>query len=252
MATVKEVIEKAYTKVNGEYEALIETSDDFKTYLNVLNQVMEQWVNTPYVYWQSLFDMTYELPDIVANGVLDYPFATVDLDRIHVGNTPFDSVFFVDDDGVILARYKMTDQAAYDASEATNVCMMDGTGLHFKEISTDLIGAKIKLPVYKYPPVYTSGATTVRIDSLPWLVTSMAAFICDASPVPFIARNADKFYKEAAIYMKTMRANNRHRQHLVIKSVTGAGGSSKDLISLIGAGLILGGGGTGVIDGGSA
>lgn len=255
MATVKDVIEQAYTKVNGEYEAITENGDDWKTYLNVLNQVMQMWAQTPYVKWQSLFNMNYTLPDPVANGVLVYPVAAAD--NIHIGNTPFDGVYFVDDDGVTLAKYKMTDQAFFDASKVTDIAVLVSDGLHLKAISSEMIGTSIRLPVYVDPPVYTSGATVVRIDSVTWLVATMAAFICDSSPVPFIARNAEKFQKQADIYMKTMRADNRRKQHLVIKSLTGADRGSpvgtEDLISLLGVGGVLGaGGGGGVIDGGSA
>jgi uncharacterized membrane protein (DUF106 family) len=45
----------------------------------------------------------------------------------------------------------------------------------------------------------------------------MAAFICSSSPVPFIARNADRYEKEAAVFMKEMRENNRRTQALMIK-----------------------------------
>ena len=247
MATVKQVIEKAYTKVNGEYEAVVESSDDFKTYLNVLNQVMEQWAHTPYVKWQSLFDMTYQLPDVVAADTLHYAFP--DMDRVVVGSTPLDYVYFVDD-GAVIKKYKMLDQALFQATSANNVCMLASDGLHLKNISDELIGAHIQLPAYLLPAEYTSAAQTVRIDSIPWLVASMAAFICDASPVPFIARNAEKFYKEAAIYMKTMRDNNRHSQMLSIKGT--ADSTITSLSQAIEAGVGIGGGSFDIIDGGEA
>lgn len=247
MATVKEIIEKAYTKVNGEFETLAESSDDFNTYLNVLNQVLEMWANTPYVKWQSLFDMTYQLPSAVAANTLRYAFP--DMDRVVVGNTPLDAVYFVDVNGVVIKKYKMTDQALFQASKAENICMLASDGLHLKTVTDDIVGTKIQLPAYLLPPTYTSAATVVRVDSVPWLVASMAAFICDASPVPFIARNADKFAKEAAVYMKTMRGNNRHRQHLSLKRV-----SDKRLTSLsqaIELGVGIGGGSFDNLDGGA-
>ncbi len=253
MATVKTIIEKAYTKVNGEFEALAESSDDFKTYLNVLNQVMEMWAETPYVKWQSLFDMDYTLPDPVASGTLIY--AVADADRIHVGNTPFDSVYFLNDDGDTIGKYKMTDQAFFDASKVSDICVLVSDGLHLKAVKGELVGTTIRLPAYVYPPIYTIGIQEVKIDSVSWLIATMSAFICDASPVPFIARNAEKFAKQADVYMKAMRADNRRRQHLVIKSVTGADNGNPvptdDLISLLGVGGIIGSGG-GVIDGGAA
>ena len=248
MATVREIIEKTYTKVNGEFETLVETSDDFKTYLNVLNQVMEQWATTPYVKWQSLFDMEYQLPDVVELDKLQYEFS--DMDRVVVGNTPLDSIYFVDDSGGVVKKYKMVDQALFQSSTAQNICMLASDGLHLKSVSEELVGCHIQLPAYLLPPAYTAAVTTVRIDSVPWLITSMAAFICDASPVPFIARNADKFYKEAEKYMKTMRENNRHRQVLSIK-----GTSNMQITSLsqaIAAGVGIGGGSFDIIDGGDA
>lgn len=248
MATVKEIIEKAYTKVNGEYEAVVEASDDFKTYLNVLNQAMETWAHTPYVKWQSLFDSTYKLPDPVAEDTLQYDFP--DMDRVIVGNTPFDYVYFVDENGAVLKKYKMLDQALFQATTATNVCMLVSDGLHLKNVSEEIIGAFIQLPAYLLPVAYTTASETVRIDSIPWLIAYMSAFICDASPVPFISRNAEKFYKQADILMKTMRSNNRHSQMLSIK---GTGNSTiTSLSQAIEAGVGIGGGSFDSIDGGNA
>ena len=215
MATVKDIIEQAYTKVNGEYEALTESSDDFRTYLSVLNQVMESWAYTPYVKWQSLFNMNYILPDKVTADRLVYPVA--DADSIVTANTPFDNVFFVDDDGVLLAKYKMTDQALFSSTSIGGVCAILAGELHIKGVTNEILGANIKLPVYVLPPRYTLASQPVSIDSVPWLVSSMAAFVCDASPVPFIARNADKYAKQAEVFMKSMRENNRHSQTLTIK-----------------------------------
>lgn len=257
MATVQDIINKAYTKVNGEFEAVPAASDDFNTYLNVLNQVMTQWAQTPYVKWQSLFNADYKLPAPVTAGQLIYPVA--DADTIHIGNTPFDGVYFVDDDDVVIAKYKMTDQAFYDASPQTTICMLASDGLHLKAVTDDMIGASIKLPAYVDPPTYSDPTTVVRIDSVPWLVASMAAFICDSSPVPFIARNADKFDKEAQIYMKTMRADNRRAQHLIIKGMTSAQNDVGidemiDIVTIDGVfnGGNGGGSGTIIFDGGSA
>jgi hypothetical protein len=246
MATVKQVIEKAYTKVNGEYELLSESSDDFKTYLNVLNQVMEMWAHTPYVKWQSLFDMDYQLPDAVEAEKLQYDFP--DMDRVIVGNTPLDWVYFVNSDGGVVKKYKMVDQAVFQSSTAQDICMLASDGLHLKSVSEELYGCHIQLPAYLLPEAYTTGSQTVRIDNLPWLITSIAAFICDASPVPFIARNADKYYKQAEIYMKTMRSDNRHRQTL---SIEGTGNMQiTSLSQAIAAGVGVGGGSFDIIDGG--
>lgn len=248
MSTVIQVIEKAYTKVNGEYEAVAETSDDFKTYLSVMNQVLENWATTPYIKWQSLFDMEYQLPDVIVADQLQYDFP--DMDRVVIGNTPLDYVYFVDGNGAVIKKYKMLDQALFQSTKATNVCMLASDGLHLKNVSEDLVGAFIRLPAYLLPTVYTSAAQTVRIDSVSWLVAAMAAFICDASPVPFIARNADKFTKEAEKYMKTMKSNNRHSQMLSIKKV--GSGEITSLSQAIEAGVGIGGGSFDSIDGGDA
>ena len=254
MATVQQIIEKAYTKVNGEFEAVVESSDDFKTYRNVLDQVVQQWAQTPYVKWQSLFNINYKLAKIVAADDFIYPVP--DADTIHIGNTPLDGVYFVDEDDNFVAKFKLTDQAAYEASNATDIAVLVSDGLHLKTVPTKIVGCSIRLPVYVDPPSYANAtaATVVRIDSVPWLIAEMAGFICDASPVPFIARNADKYHKEAQIFMKTMKADNRHRQHLVIKSLTGANnGLPNSLFDLLGfSGIIGGSSGSGVIDGGSA
>jgi len=247
MATVLEVINQAYTKINGEYEAQISGSDDYNTYLSVLNQVMEMWAHTPYVKWQSLFDMEYKLADVVAVDTLQYDFP--DMDRVVVGNTPLDYVYFVED-GEVIKKYKMLDQALFQATSATNVCMLASDGLHLKNVSDEIVGTSIQLPAYLLPPKYTSATETVRIDSVPWLVASMSAFICDSSPVPFIARNAEKFEKQAEKYMKTMRSNNRHSQMLSIK---GTGSSTiTSLSQAIEAGVGIGGGSFDSIDGGNA
>ena len=216
MITVREHIENAYTKVNGEYESIIESSDDYKTYLNVLNQVMQIWKDTPYVKWQSLFDMDYRLPDAVELDRLVYPFAATD--TVTLGNTPFDSVYFVNGTGTVVDKYKMTDQAFFSATNDQKVCMVAANGLNLKSAPASLVGTNIRVPAYVAPPKYATPEQVVNVDSDSWLSTYMAAFICDASPVPFIARNADKYYKQADILMKTMRDNNRKKQHLVIKS----------------------------------
>lgn len=215
--TVQTIIEKAYTKVNGEYEAVVESSDDFKTYLNVLNQVMEVWADTPYVKWQTLFNMNYTLPTPVADTVLTY--AITDPTSLVLANTPFDSVYFIDGAGKVVDKYKMTDQAFFDATSDLRVASWIGGTLRLKATPAKILGTTIRLPVYTLPPIYTSAATPVVIDNTSWLVTYIAAFICDASPVPFIARNADKFYKQAEVFMKTMRDDNRKRQHLVVKQL---------------------------------
>lgn len=250
MATVLQVVEKAYTKVNGEYEAITESSDDFKTYLAVLNIVMANWFDTPYTKWQSTFNPAYLLPTPVQANVYEYVVA--DADKVHMAATPFDNVMFVNGT-VIGKKFKMTDQALFQSSNVADICALLGGVLHLKTIPEDIIGSSIKLPVYVAPTAYTAGSQTIKIDSVSWLVAAMAAFICDASPVPFIARNADKFSKEAAIFMKAMQANNRHRQHLTIKR---AGQNVDDqnfanLSQAINAGVGVGGGTYGDIDGGT-
>ena len=246
MATVLDIVNKTFTKVNGEYEAQVTGSDDFNTYLSVLNQVMEMWAHTPYVKWQSLFDMTYQLPDAVTSGTLLYAFP--DMDRVVVGNTPLDSVYFVDNNGVVMKKYKMVDQAIFQASNSDDICMLASDGLHLKQVEETLVGTFIQLPAYLLPPEYTLSTETVRIDSVPWLVTAMSAFICDASPVPFIARNSKKFYEQADIYMKTMRDNNRHSQILSLKRTNS--GTITSLSQAIEAGTGIGGGSFDNIDGG--
>ena len=246
MATVREIIEKAYTKTNGEYEAMVESSDDFRTYLSVLNQVMENWASTPYVKWQTLFNPDYTLPDTVANGVLEYDIP--DIDRIVLANSPLDAVYFVNA-GSVVEKFKMVDQALFQSSRSKNIVMMVGDKLYLKEVKPEISGTSIQLPVYMMPPKYTSGSEEVRVDSVSWLVSAMAAFVADASPVPFIARNADKFAKEAAIFMKTMRENNRHAQILSIKRVGDKRFTS--LSAAIDAGVGVGGGSFDDLDGGA-
>lgn len=246
MATVQQVIDRAYRKVNGEFEAQVEGTDDWKTYLSSMNECLEMWARTPYVKWQSLFDMEYQLDDPVEADKLQYDFD--DMDRVVIGNTPLDWVYFVDDNGVVVKKYKMVDQALFQSSTADNICMLASDGLHLKKVDMDMVGLHIQLPAYLLPATYTTASQTVRIDSATWLVTAMAADICDASPVPFIARNADKFYKQAEIYMKTMRDNNRHRQILTLKRTNN--NTITTLSEAIAAGVGIGGGSFDSIDGG--
>ena len=246
MATVKTIIEKAYTKVNGEYEAIVENSDDFKTYLNVLNQVIEQWFDTPHVKWQSTFDMNYTLPEVVSGGRFAYT-VPVD-DEIRLGNTPLDHIDFIDENKVVMGRFKMVDQALFQATNSSDVCVWVSDGLYLKTVPDKIVGTRIRLPAYVKPAAYTTGSQRVKIDSTAWLVAAMAAFICDASPVPFIARNAEKFAKEADKYMKTMRLDNRRRQILSIKSP--ANRTITSLSEAIESGVGIGGGSFDNIDGG--
>ncbi|CAN5702274.1 hypothetical protein BH23PAT2_BH23PAT2_08490 [soil metagenome] len=216
MATVKEIAEKAYTRVNGEFELLVEGSDDFKTYLNVLNQCMEGLAHTPYVKWQIFFDMNYTLGTIVdATLSYDIPLGG---SNITFGNSPFDYVYF-DLAGVVVAKYKVVDVAMFQSTSNAEVCAISGGKLWLKATATKIVGATIRAPAYIDPAPYTTAVQIVTVDSVPWLVHTMAAFVCDASPVPFISRNADKYYKLAEVYMKEMRENNRRTQALMIKTL---------------------------------
>lgn len=247
MATVQNIIDRAYRKVNGEFEAQVSGSDDWNTYITSMNECLEMWARTPYVKWQSLFDIDYQLPDPVAADQLQYDFE--DMDRVVVGNTPLDWVYFVDDNGVVIKKYKMVDQALFQSSNSSRICMLAQDGLHLKRVENDMVGLLIQLPAYLLPPTYTTATEEVGIDSATWLVTAMAADICDASPVPFIARNADKFYKQAEVYMKTMRSNNRHRQILTLKKTNN--NTITTLSEAIAAGVGIGGGSFDNVDGGT-
>lgn len=213
MDTVKDIIEQAYTKVNGEFETQIEGSDDWNTYLNVLNQVMKMLAHQPYVKWQIFYDMNFTLGAVV-NSTLSYDIPTPY--AVTIGNSPFDHVYF-DLGGVVVDKYKIVDVAKFQATSDERVCAVSGGKLWFKSTPSKIVGATIRVPAYKDPAKYTSGAQVVAIDSVPWLVAEMSGFICDSSPVPFIARNADKYHKEALVFMKEMRENNRRTQTLTIK-----------------------------------
>lgn len=219
-ATVMDVVNKAYTKVNGEFEAQVEGSDDFKTYLNVLNQIMDDLAHTPYIKWQIFFNPNFNVGTVI-NNVLSYTITG--MGGLTIGDSPFDYVYF-DLGGTVVARYKIVDAAMFQSTSNTQVCMVAGNSLYLKGTESKIIGATIRIPVYVDPTPYTTAAQTVTIDSIPWLVYSIAAFICDSSPVPFIARNADKFQKQADIKMKEMRATNRRNQALMIKKLGGAQG----------------------------
>lgn len=214
MASVQDIINQAYTKVNGEFEVVINGSDDWNTYLNVLNQVMQQWATTPYVKWQSLFNTEYEVGTTSTN--LSYELD--DFDRIVIGKTPFDYVFFTNGNAIV-DKKQIVSQAKFQSGNDAATAAILGDTLYLKEVSSAIIGTTIKLPVYMLPETYTSANQEVAIDNVSWLIMSMAAFICDSSPVPFIARNADKFAKQAETFMKTMKENNSHSQRLIINSV---------------------------------
>lgn len=218
MTTVKSVIERTYAKVNGEFEAVVENSDDWNTYLNALNHIMEVLAHTPYVKWQIFFDMEYDLPEVVASGKTSYIIP--ELNSSSIANSPYDHVFIVGANGIVIDRYKLIDIAKFQAAESGKVCTIAGGSLHLKKVDPLLVGATIRIPIYKDPEPYTLGSQQVIIDNVPWLITEMAAMLSDASPVPFIARNADKFYKQSAILMKEMKDNNRRTQSLIIKSIT--------------------------------
>lgn len=229
-ATVKDVIHDVYTKVNGEYEDLDVTSDDFRTYLNVLNQVVTQWVEMPYISWQSLFNMNFTLGHVVKNTLM-YSLPVEDSNFV-IGHTPFDSVYFVDNSGKIVDKFTMVNQPIFDASSDDHICMTTGDTLVLKTTPDTIVGMTIKLPVYEYPQKYTKPNDEVRIDSLAWLTCEMAGFLCDSSPVPFISRNADKYHKQAEIYMKRMRDENNHAQHIVLTRIgAGRGELWRDVIA---------------------
>ncbi len=213
MFTVKEIIEDAYTKVNGEYEAVVESSDDFKTYLRVLNIVMQNLAHMPYVKWRIFFDMEFDLPDVVADGTLSYTIP--DISTIDIANSPTDHIFFMSGN-TVAAKYKLVSLSIFQSTSNMQVATIAGDKLYLKETDSKIVGTTIRIPVYKDPPSYTSASQEVLIDSKPWLIASMAAFVCASSPVPFIARNADRYEKEAAVFMKQMREVNKQMQALVL------------------------------------
>ena len=249
MATVKNIIERAYAKVNGEYEALIEGSADWQTYLTVLNEAMEIWATTPYVKWQSLFNPNYVLPTPVQDEVLEYQVPN--LHAQDFGNSPYDNVFIMDA-GVEVARFKIVDQAQFQSAKSGSICAILGDTLYFKEMPEEYVDCNIKLPAYVMPPKYGAGSQEVNVDSDTWLVAQMAASVCDSSPVPFISRSADKYYTQAGNLMKSMKNNNRKRQKLTIKN-TGGQNSRPTLSQVLGQDWALSGGGSSpsVIDGGN-
>lgn len=216
MSTVKEVIEDAYTKVNGEYEAIVESSDDFKTYLRVLNIVMKNLAHMPYVKWRIFFDMEFDLPDAVEDGTLSYTIP--DISKIDIANSPTDHIFFMSGNTVV-AKYKLVSLPIFQSTSNTAVATIAGDKLYLKATESKILGATIRIPVYKDPEAYTSASQEVLVDSVPWLVASMSTFICASSPVPFIARNADRYEKEAAVFMKQMRDVNKQMQSLVISKL---------------------------------
>jgi hypothetical protein len=213
MSTVKEIIEDAYTKVNGEYEILVESSDDFKTYLRVLNIVMKNLCHMPYVKWRIFFDMEFDLPDAVADGTLSYTIP--DISSIDIANSPTDHIFFMSDD-IVVAKYKLVSLSIFQSTSNTQVATVAGDKLYLKATESKILGTTIRLPVYKDPAPYATADQEVLVDSTPWLVASMATFICASSPVPFIARNADRYEKEAAVFMKQMRDVNKQMQALIL------------------------------------
>ena len=250
MATVQQIINRAYAKVNGEAESVAPGSADFTTYLNALNEAVQVWYETPYTKWQTTFNPAYELAATVADGTLEY--AVADPHDFRLANSPFDSVFFMNGD-VIVKRYKMTDQALFQATTSKEAVALFGGTLYLKDTPEEIVGTSIRLPVYQRPALYTSPTETVTIDSDVWLVQYISASICDASPVPFIARNADKYYSQAEISMKQMKQDNRHRQHLVIKQARQNIDDQRfsSLSSAINAGAGAGGGDLGTVDGGA-
>lgn len=224
-ALVSDVIDKAYTKVNGEYEKQVEGSDDWKTYLNVLNQVMESLVHTPFVKWQIFFNPAYYV-GTVSDGILYYSIPN--MNGITIGDTPFDNVYFVDNSGVTVAKYKLVDAAMFQNTSNTSVCLVAGDGIYLKSTESKIIGTNIRIPAYVDPVPYTQGSQPVIVDSIPWVVASMASFICASSPVPFIARNADRYDKEAQILMKEMKSTNSRAQVLYIKRHASSAGKTWD------------------------
>jgi hypothetical protein len=153
----------------------------------------------------------------VVNDTLSYDIPNSG--SLTLGNSPYDHVYFVDGTGAVVQKYKIVDVAMFQATNNTEVCAVAGGKLYLKSTPAAIVGTTIRVPAYTDPAEYTTAAEEVVVDSIPWLVTSMAAFVCDASPVPFIARNADKYAKEAAVYMKEIRDNNRKTQALIIKSL---------------------------------
>ena len=207
--TVKDLINEIYAKVNGEYEVLEIDSEDYNTYLHAMNRKIQDWAQTPRVKWASLYNPEFVLGETLSANTEFYEFK----DRIIIGNTPRDHIDLIKD-GEVIDRYKLTNQSIFESTDDNKLAMLYNNGIRFKlPIAEEVIGCEVRMPAYQAPPKYTKPNETVVIDSIPWLISATSADLCYASPVPFIARNAVVFEKQAEEFMKTMKRNNNHRQH---------------------------------------
>ena len=210
--TTLELIKQIYAKVNGEYEAVAENTDDYTTYLNAINRKIMDWGEEPNIKWQSLFDPNFTLTERVA---LDKEFYQLDPeDKIaSTGNTVFDHVFLVDDSCKVKHKLKMVNQVQFDSEPNANFVTINSRGLQMRNpVSEGFVGLKIRVPVYLKPTLVKTSNDKPKIDSIPWLIAAVAEDMARQSPVPFIQRGADKFEEQAKNLMITMKKDNKIRQ----------------------------------------
>lgn len=204
-----QLINQIYAKVNGEYETIVENSDDFISYLNSINRKLIDWANEPDVKWKSLYNPDYLLETTVASDIGSYPIGNVK----EFGNSIHDNIYFINPQGEIVDTYKLVGVAGFEVDTTPKRATIAGNNLLLKTpIDDKLVGCKVRIPVYINPPLVSLPTDIPQIDSISWLIAACAADMSAASPVPFIARNAERFDKEADRAMLKMKQNNRISQ----------------------------------------
>lgn len=204
----KDIIQQVYAKVNGEYEDVAIGSEDYNTYLNSINRKIMDWAYEEGVNWNSLFDPEHYLEGVVEESKEYYPVG----DILNPQQSIYGYIYF-EKDGEEVAKYQLVQPTRFEGNYEPQTATLTARGLRL-HIPTDeaIIGARIRLPAYLRPIPMSKPTDVPQIDSVPWLIIASAADMCDASPVPFIARNAKSFREDANRIMIKLKQNNRIQQ----------------------------------------
>lgn len=224
---VSDVVNRLNTVINGEFEVVDTESDDWRTYLEAINHNITLLFNLPHTRWNILYDMNYYADGAVSKDNSEYSLP--DFTDYILGNSIKDNIYFVKDNKVVSSR-KLVRQDEYDSSQKAATIVNDT--LYVKGVSDNEVGCSIRIPVYGSIPQYRKPKDVMPDILAPYLIEASAGMLCAASPVSFIARNAERHEKRAEELYKALVEVNDVSQKSDIQPVEAAimSGSSTDSI----------------------
>lgn len=215
--TINNLINRVNAVSKGEYEDIVENSDDWRTLLEIINHQISLLFSTPYTNWRILYDINYYANETVSISKTIYTLDDI-TDRV-VDNSVNQHIYFTDNAGKIIGLGKLVDTDMYASDTSANIATVVGEELHVRNISPSVEGTRIRIPVYNSTPQYKKGSNLVSSIIAPWLIEASAAAVCDTSPVPFIARNNKRHAELANEILKRLIEINNSSQKPIIRPI---------------------------------